>query len=169
MTAKDQEKLAAKEERLKLVAERKVAPRDMKEAKDAIAYLDAQAKAKSQARLEAARAKLALERGTGTIAHVRRSLEGLGDTASRARIELERRARKAVGGTVRGLFRALTESDEEVAQELAAEQAPQEMRSLQVTPRTTQRWTTSAPRSATAVASTATLRRRSGNLFQRFD
>lgn len=95
----------ATSQRIKDVAFGITPPTTVEEAQLAVRYLQARKDAEFRAGTERSRAALELERGTGTMAHIRRVARSVPQYSSRARIELERRARRAVGGTVRGLFR----------------------------------------------------------------
>ncbi len=79
-------------------------PRDLQEASAAIRYLETRKQLGISAETEAKRAALAFEAGTGTLAHIRRIARNIPEYSTRASIELERGARRAIGGTVRGLY-----------------------------------------------------------------
>ena len=90
--------------RIQDIAFGRVKPQTVSEAQAAVLYLEARRQAQIFADTERQRAALQFEKGTGTIAHVRRVARNIPEYSNRATIELERRARQAIGGTVRGLY-----------------------------------------------------------------
>ena len=80
-------------------------PRTVEEAKLVLAYMAEQKRIRDQKELEAKRAMLAFERGTGTTAAVKQAFRSLPTTSAKARVEAERRARAKIGAGLRRLRR----------------------------------------------------------------
>jgi len=91
------------QDRIVAIAKGQAKPRTVEEAKLVLAYMAEQRRIRNQKELEAKRAMLAFERGTGTTARVKRAFKELPSTSARARVEAERRARAKIGAGLRRL------------------------------------------------------------------
>lgn len=79
------------------IAKGKAKPRTVEEARAALMYMEGERKIRLAKELEAKKALLAFEKGTGTTAGLKRTFKELPQSSTRARVEIERKARRQVG------------------------------------------------------------------------
>ena len=91
------------QKRVVSIAKGNAKPRTVEEARLVLVYMEEQRKIRQAKELEAKKALLAFERGTGTTARVKQALRSLPTTSASARVEAERRARQKIGSAIRRL------------------------------------------------------------------
>lgn len=89
--------------RIVMIAKGHAKPRTVEEARMVLMYMEEQRRIRNQKEVEAKRAMLAFERGTGTTAAVKRAFRELPSASAKARVEVERRARAKIGAGLRRL------------------------------------------------------------------